>query len=419
MTLIEFFEKSVAENICSSIVHAPDRVILIGHQKNLIQKHAERYHDFFLQHGFDIDFQCKIVDKNNVAAIISTLESIIDLYPDCIIDITGGEDLYIFAAGIVCERHRNRNVQVHYINIRSGVTYDCDMDGENISEDNPLRYSVADNIRLYGGKIVYDYEKENGAHIWNLDDEFKQDIRTMWEICRTDCGVWNWQMDVLAAAELYREPYDNPMVTVAAREVVSAHMENHGRNGFLFRYDLINKLIDEGLVRSFEFNRSRPIHIEYKNEQVKRCLTKSGQVLELIIYLAACEAREKNGNPTYNDVMTGVLIDWDGDIHNSIVQGDAENEVDVIMMRGMVPVFVSCKNGNVAVDELYKLQSVANNFGGKYAKKVLIAPRIERNINELVLRERCKEMQINLIDDIENWSEDKLFKTVKGLWSQN
>ena len=152
---------------------------------------------------------------------------------------------------------------------------------------------------------------------------------------------------------------------------------------------------------------------------MKRCLTKSGQVLELIIYLAACEAREKNGNPTYNDVMTGVLIDWDGDIHNSNVQGDAENEVDVIMMRGMVPVFVSCKNGNVAVDELYKLQSVANNFGGKYAKKVLIAPRIERNINELVLRERCKEMQINLIDDIENWSEDKLFKTVKGLWSQN
>ena len=43
MTLIEFFEKSVVENICTSIAHAPDRVILIGYQKNLIQKHAERY----------------------------------------------------------------------------------------------------------------------------------------------------------------------------------------------------------------------------------------------------------------------------------------------------------------------------------------------------------------------------------------
>lgn len=36
MTLVEFFERSVVENICTSIAHAPDRVILIGHQKNLM-----------------------------------------------------------------------------------------------------------------------------------------------------------------------------------------------------------------------------------------------------------------------------------------------------------------------------------------------------------------------------------------------
>lgn len=28
MTLIEFFEKSVVENMCTSIAHAPDRVIM-------------------------------------------------------------------------------------------------------------------------------------------------------------------------------------------------------------------------------------------------------------------------------------------------------------------------------------------------------------------------------------------------------
>lgn len=49
MTLIEFFEKSVVEDICTSIAHAPDRVILIGDQKNLIQKHAIRYRSFFLK----------------------------------------------------------------------------------------------------------------------------------------------------------------------------------------------------------------------------------------------------------------------------------------------------------------------------------------------------------------------------------
>lgn len=419
MTLVEFFERSVVENICTSIAHTPDRVILIGYQKNLIQKHAERYRSFFLKHGFDIDFQCKTVDKNNVAAIVCVLEEIIDKYPDCIIDVTGGEDLYIFAAGIVCERHRDKNVQVHYINIRSGVTYDCDMDGEKIAENNPLRYSVSDNISLYGGRIICDNEKKDTTHFWDMTEEFKQDIRTMWDICRNDCGAWNWQMDVLSAVELYREPNGSPMETIAPRAVVSAHMENNGRNGFLFRYDLINELIAEGLILSFEFNRNNPIHIEYKNEQIKRCLTKSGQVLELIVYLLACEAREKNGNPTYNDVMTGVFIDWDGEVHDGNEKHEAENEVDVIMMRGMVPIFVSCKNGNVNVDELYKLYSVAYKFGGKYAKKVLIAPCIEGNANVDALRERCSDMQIRIIDNIEDMDEDKLLKTIKGLWSQN
>ena len=155
MTLIEFFEKSVAEDICTSIAHAPDRVILIGHQKNLIQKHAIRYRSFFLKHGFEIDFQCKTVDKNNVAAIVCVLEEIIEQYPDCIIDVTGGEDLYIFAAGIVCERHRNKKVQVHYIDIRSDVAYDCHMDGEKIVENNPLRYRTKE--KSAGSQVTRGY----------------------------------------------------------------------------------------------------------------------------------------------------------------------------------------------------------------------------------------------------------------------
>lgn len=147
-------------------------------------------------------------------------------------------------------------------------------------------------------------------------------------------------------------------------------------------------------------------------------MTKSGQVHELIVYLLAIEAHEKNGNPIYNDVMTDVFIDWDGEVHEGSEKNEAENEVDVIMMRGMVPIFVSCKNGNVTVDELYKLYSVAYKFGGKYAKKVLIAPRIEGNANVDALRERCSDMQIRIIDNVEDMDEDKLFKTIKGLWSQ-
>lgn len=100
-------------------------------------------------------FNAKTVDKNNVAAIVCVLEEIIEQYPDCIIDVTGGEDLYIFAAGIVCERHRDKKVQVHYINIRSDVAYDCDMDGEKIVENNPLRYRTKE--KSAGSQVTRGY----------------------------------------------------------------------------------------------------------------------------------------------------------------------------------------------------------------------------------------------------------------------
>ena len=69
-----------------------------------------------------------------------------------------------------------------------------------------------------------------------------------------------------------------------------------------------------------------------------------------------------------------------------------------MMMHGMVPVFVSCKNGGTDADELYKLQSVAARFGGKYAKKVLIATSLDDSDKSNYIRQRAENMEIRLIE---------------------
>ena len=127
-------------------------------------------------------------------------------------------------------------------------------------------------------------------------------------------------------------------------------------------------------------------------------------------------AKEENGESTYNDVQTGVLIDWDNELHPEALHIDVENEIDVIMMHGMLPVFVSCKNGEVQVDELYKLNTVANRFGGKYSKKVLIAPLLFGRDGTESLRERCREMNILLIDDVHKMDANELESLVSKLW---
>lgn len=68
-------------------------------------------------------------------------------------------------------------------------------------------------------------------------------------------------------------------------------------------------------------------------------------------------------------MRVGVHLDWDGVIESG--GKDVLNEIDVMAMDGSQPVFVSCKMGNVNQMALYELETVADQFGGKYARKIL------------------------------------------------
>lgn len=103
---IEFFEKEASENICSSLIAPPDTVILIGDRKKLMEEHAERYKEVLQKKNKKIEFICKTVNKHNIDDIISLLSDIVKEYDDCVFDLTGGEDLFLVAMGIVCERYK-------------------------------------------------------------------------------------------------------------------------------------------------------------------------------------------------------------------------------------------------------------------------------------------------------------------------
>ena len=84
----------------------------------------------------------------------------------------------------------------------------------------------------------------------------------------------------------------------------------------------------------------------------------------------------------------------------------------------MIPVFVSCKNGCVETEELYKLSAVAEKFGGEYAKKVLIATALdERGSNADYLRERARDMNIRLVEKIQDADDSELQRIIRSFWS--
>ncbi len=412
MTYIEFFEKTVCENICSCLVNAPERVVLIGDKSKLLKKHAKHYHEVFLSKGKDIEFTYRSVNKNKIDDIIAVLENLVDTYDDCVFDLTGGDDLYLVAIGIISERFKDRHIQMHRFNILNGTVADCDNDGVTIKKEEAV-LSVAENIKIYGGDIVYSDSKIKGTYAWNFTDSFLRDLSRIWTVCRCDVRKWNAQVGVLNAVECVGECDDQTLNTVAKRKTVDEYLSRFNAK-FMCANSIVEQLKEFGLLslRVTDDN----ISVTYKNKQVKKCLTTAGLILELTVYLAAKNAKDDEGNPFYNDVMHGVCIDWDGEIHNGDEKFDTENEIDVMLMHGVVPVFVSCKNGVVDSNELYKLNCVAERFGGKHAKKVLVTTALSSLESYEYIKQRAEDMGIKVFEDIQWLNEEAMEKTAKNFF---
>ena len=159
IVVIEFFSETPIDNMISTLTSHPDKVILVG-QSKIIRKNGKAYEKFLASVGNDttqIDY-CSVI-PHDLGNIVTALEKIVMDYPDCHFDLTGGDELAMAAIGIVYERHKDKGIKLHQYNIRTGVVYDCDMDGRVFSSEIPS-LTVEQNIILHGGSIVTDTQRQ-------------------------------------------------------------------------------------------------------------------------------------------------------------------------------------------------------------------------------------------------------------------
>lgn len=414
MTYIEFFDKNYAENICACLTDIPERVILIGDSSKQLKRHAEVYSEIFMSRGYNVEIIPKSISRNNIIKIVEELSEIVKAYPDCVFDVTGGEDLYLVATGIVCEKYKEKNIQIHRYSIENNMIYDCGMGGSEQVKNVPM-LSALENIWIFGGEVLFAPGIKGGTYIWNLNDEFKKDIETMWNICK-GCDTWNKEINTLASADECKCDNSNSLMTYSRVEKVKSTLKKKKESkDYLAHGSAIRELINAGLITEYECD-DNWMRVVFKNEQIKKCLTKSGQILEMKVYMYALSITQDDGKtPLYNDVINGVYIDWDGKM--SVGDMGSSNEIDVMLMCGMVPVFISCKNGKVFAEEFYKLNTVANRFGGKYAKKVIVISKMNMNDNNSKqLLQRARDMGIHPVVNFKDMDEEAIRKEFKNFY---
>ena len=417
MTYVEFFDTIASENISACLTCAPDRVIYIGDNSKLMKKHISNYEKVFADRGHNIEFLFKTVSKSNLDNAVELISEIVEAYDDCVFDITGGEEILTLALGIVYSKYPEKNIQIHKFNLRNNAVYDCDKDGTTIYQDTPI-LSIEENIKIYGGEVAYGAIDEDKTYKWDLTPDFLSDINLIWNVCKGNVRYWNMQICIFEAAEIVGGRGEDDLTTVVSRAALEQYLTQH-KAKYKTAKGIIAYLLKNGLLTYFEDDETT-VTISYKNEQVKKCLTKAGQALEMKIYVTAKDILDKDGTPVYDDALNGVVIDWDGEFHDESVEDeyDTENEIDIMLMHNIVPVFISCKNGIVTADELYKLNTVAERFGGQYSKKVLVATSISDFCEQgMYLRQRAKDMNIKLIEGVQDIDDTELEKKLRNIWN--
>lgn len=405
MTIVEFFDRSPIMNILSSLTDAPDKIIFLGND-GAMNRYEPIYRSFFAQRGLNIQLEYRSICGLELEGIVELLTQIVQAEPDCVFDLTGGKDLALVAMGIVYERFRDKNVRLQSIQVPCSQVCSC-VDSKQLRQSCPS-LSVKESIQLHGGLV-----RGDGTPDWVLTEAFIADVHAIWAICRQDPKGWNSRMNVLSSAVSKKTWATDLEVELSLSKLrarakqVKENVTNIGR--------LLSQLYDAGLIENYS-EWGDEITYRYKDVQVKKCLEKAGTALEMEVMVTARELTQ-DGKPWYNDAMSGVAIDWDGRFHSMNDEDkDTENEIDVLLMKGVIPVYISCKNGQVEEVELYKLDAVARRFGGPVAKKALITSRLNMGESSLAhYRQRAKDMGIKLIENACDLEPDAFRQMVKDL----
>lgn len=400
MTLIECFSKSDLENVAGCLLLPVEKLILLG-DKGMMEEPARRYRTFFQKKSSEITIELRDT-RMHFKELTKMLRSTVLAEGACTIALAGGDEMTLMAIGAMLaglDEAQRANVSVQRFDPESGTMRDCSS-GRITAKSSSVSLSVGELIALHGGTVFPDTYQP-------AEDCVPSDLDEVWKLASADPRKWNQMISALAEFEKRSE--SKTEIFLPLDELCSEGIGDFESKEKRVR-TLLKALAKQGLIEDNSSHKA--LSYTYTSDMARFCTRKAGNVLEVKTLLETRALREA-GVPRFDDCRMGVSIDWDGVVHDPMeAVPDTKNEIDVIATAGLMSLFISCKNGDVDEDELYKLQTVADHFGGPYVRKMLIATDMDakRASARRALSQRAWDMDIILVTDAgelsaEEWCE--------------
>lgn len=366
MTLISFFDKDPLDNVGDILYLLPERCVFLGDDRIMKKRRRAQIEALVRERNLSVELIFRALPRGDIDGTLELLRMLITEYPDCIFDVTGGTELLLSAAGIISGMY---DIPMYQRSSHSGRIlwqYGCELTTAEAS------ISVPEVIALHSGSVI----QGDSFLKPNLTECLYRDILLIWEIAKQRPSQWNNTCMALSSLAENGETEDLLEIVVTGQQNTAA----------FYRADdvILAELVTKGYLNDLDCSWGG-ISFRFRDEDIRKILTKAGLLLELYTYMAADWA---------DDRAVSISLDWDGiDAERNVIQ--TRNELDLMLTYGMMPVCISCKNGEFDKTALYELDTVGRHFGGQYARKVMVATYVSKSPDSVTtLERRARDMNI-------------------------
>ena len=381
-TLIELYDERPIENVLGTEVFRPEETVFICPSEVAEDREMRRSLEAYFAHRecpARVTFEASsLLDAVKVE---KTLRRVLESREDCAIDIAGGTDAALFAAGAVSgsvpvftySRKRNMFFEIKNAPFARGLP--CS-----------VRLDAASCFLMAGGEL-----QPGRADNETLRARLPQ-IEKLFGVFAAYHRIWNKQVSYYQQISSSSDPFCG---AGGARTEKADHGQVTADEG------LLRALAEAGLIFDLALD-GETVSFRFADQQVRFWLRDMGSVLELQVYRACVLAG------CFDDVVLSAVVNWRAGNKRDAVT----NEIDVMAVRGVQPVFISCKTCEIKTEALNELAILRDRFGGKGSRAVIVtsAPGAR---GRAVMRQRAAELGIEVIE----WNDlalDKLISRLKA-----
>ncbi|MBR4502730.1 MAG: DUF1887 family protein [Clostridia bacterium] len=390
-TLIELYDERPMENVLAAEMFRPESTVFICPSEvadsPAMKKSLERY---FQSRG--VDTRCVFVPVNmlNTREVVEALRGVLEKCEDCAIDIAGGTDSALFAAGMVAG---GEDVPVFTYSHKRNTFYDIKNAPFADSVPCGISLTCADCFLMAGGSLRQGREDNSLLKdslpemdlLWKAYCRFKKE----WHSAVTYMQRVSQGLDRELAAH-------GPTVVKGDRGQVSVNT------------DLMQMLEDGGLIHGLEI-KDGEVSFAFRSPLVRFWLRDVGSALEVHVYRACVSSG------LFNDVILSAAVNWH---YGGKGDGNVTNEIDVMAVRGVKPIFISCKATEIRTEALNELAILRDRFGGAGSYAAIVTSANISSRNSAAMRARAQELNINVISAGEAKDGEKLVRRLAGIYGR-